>query len=42
VHKYGVLKKPFELLQEGTGEGLNAQYLCDYLTEEYMKLYQLK
>jgi len=41
VHKYGMLKKPFELLQEGTGEGLNAQYLCDYLTEKYTKLYKL-
>lgn len=42
VHQYGALKKPFELLQEGTGEGLNAKYLCDYLTEKYTKLYQLK
>ena len=41
VHKYGMLKKPFELLQEGTGEGLNAQYLCDYLKEKYTKLYKI-
>ncbi|WPK11428.1 carboxypeptidase M32 [Lysinibacillus louembei] len=42
VHQYGALKKPFELLNEATGEGLNAQYLADYLKEKYTKLYQLK
>ncbi len=41
VHQYGALKKPFELLQEATGEGLNAKYLADYLQEKYTKLYQL-
>ncbi|MEC1180569.1 carboxypeptidase M32 [Metasolibacillus meyeri] len=41
VHQYGSLKKPFELLNEATGEGLNAQYLADYLKEKYTKLYQL-
>ena len=41
VHQYGALKKPFELLQEGTGEGLNAKYLADYLKEKYTKVYQL-
>ncbi|GLC86956.1 carboxypeptidase M32 [Lysinibacillus piscis] len=41
VHQYGALKKPFELLQEGTGEGLNATYLANYLQEKYTKLYQL-
>lgn len=41
VHQYGMLKKPFELLQEGTGEGLNPRYLTDYLKEKYTKLYQL-
>jgi len=41
VHQYGALKKPFELLQEATGEGLNAKYLANYLQEKYTKLYQL-
>lgn len=41
VHQYGALKKPFELLQQGTGEGLNAKYLADYLQQKYTKLYQL-
>ncbi|MEO4052954.1 carboxypeptidase M32 [Solibacillus sp. CAU 1738] len=42
VHQYGALKKPFELLQEVTGEGLNAKYLADYLKEKYTKIYQLQ
>lgn len=41
VHQYGALKKPNELLIEGTGEELNAQYLVDYLQEKYTKLYHL-
>ena len=41
VHQYGALKKPFELLQEGTGEGLDAKYFADYLKEKYKKIYQL-
>lgn len=41
VHQYGALKKPFELLQEGTGEGLNPAYLANYLKEKYTKLYNL-
>ena len=41
VHQYGALKKPFELLQEGTGEGLNASYLANHLKEKYTKLYNL-
>ena len=41
VHKHGALKKPFELLQEGTGEGLNASYLAKHLKEKYTKLYNL-
>jgi len=40
VHQYGALKKPCELLQEATGEGLNAKYLADYLQEKYTKPYQ--
>lgn len=42
IHQYGKLKKPLEILQDVTGEGLNAQYLIDYLYEKYGKVYQLK
>lgn len=41
VHRHGALKKPFELLQEGTGEGLNPTYLTTYLQEKYTRLYEL-
>lgn len=41
VHQYGKLKKPLEILQDVTGEGLNAKYLTDYLYEKYGKVYQL-
>ena len=35
VHKYGKMKKPLEIIQDTTGEGLNAKYLADYLSEKY-------
>ncbi len=41
IHQYGKAKKPLELLQDVTGEGLNANYLVSYLTEKYSKIYQL-
>ncbi|KAB7672977.1 carboxypeptidase M32 [Bacillus sp. B1-b2] len=41
VHQYGKMKKPLEILTEVTGEGLNAQYLIDYLTEKYNGVYHL-
>ncbi len=41
IHQYGKLKKPLEILNDVTGEGLNAQYLVDYLYEKYGTLYQL-
>ncbi|MFP7297899.1 carboxypeptidase M32 [Neobacillus niacini] len=41
IHQYGKLKKPLEILHDVTGEGLNAQYLIDYLYEKYGKVYQL-
>ncbi|KIL48015.1 carboxypeptidase M32 [Jeotgalibacillus campisalis] len=41
VHQYGKMKKPLEIIKETTGEGLNAQYLIDYLTEKYTKIYSL-
>lgn len=41
VHQYGALKKPFELLQDGTGEALNPSYLTTYLQQKYTRLYEL-
>ncbi|MBU8916188.1 carboxypeptidase M32 [Neobacillus sp. 114] len=41
IHQHGKLKKPLEILQEVTGEGLDAKYLIDYLYEKYGKVYQL-
>ena len=41
IHQYGKMKKPLELLQDVTGEGLNADHLVSYLTEKYSKIYQL-
>ncbi|KON87291.1 peptidase M32 [Sporosarcina globispora] len=41
VHQFGKLKKPLEILNDVTGEGLNAQHLIDYLYDKYSKVYQL-
>lgn len=41
VHQYGKLKRPKEILKDATGEGLNPQYLVNYLTEKYTRVYQL-
>lgn len=41
VHQWGKLKKPLEILEDVTGEGLNAKYLADYLTEKYAGVYSL-
>lgn len=41
VHRHGSMKKPLEILQEATGEGLNATYLVEYLEEKYGRIYQL-
>ncbi|BAK18141.1 Zn-dependent carboxypeptidase [Solibacillus silvestris StLB046] len=41
VHQYGALKKPNELISEGTGEALSAKYLADYLENKYSQLYNL-
>lgn len=41
IHQYGKLKDPLELVHDITGEGLNVQYLIDYLKEKYSKIYQL-
>ncbi|WHY84389.1 carboxypeptidase M32 [Neobacillus novalis] len=42
IHRFGKMKKPLEILNDVTGEGLNAKYLIDYLYEKYGKVYQLK
>lgn len=41
IHQYGKMKKPLEILMDATGEGLNAQYLIDYLSNKYTEIYQL-
>ena len=41
IHQYGKMKKPLEILQDVTGEGLNPKYLIDYLYEKYRKIYLL-
>lgn len=42
VHKYGKTKKPLEILEETTGEGLNVQYLIQYLESKYKKVYKIQ
>ncbi|WP_167506225.1 carboxypeptidase M32 [Halobacillus faecis] len=39
VHQYGKMKKPLQILNDITGEGLNPDYLIDYLTNKYKKIY---
>ncbi|PLR79613.1 carboxypeptidase M32 [Bacillus canaveralius] len=41
VHKHGKMKKPLEILTDVTGEGLNANYLINYLYEKYGRVYEL-
>ncbi|MFC4322722.1 carboxypeptidase M32 [Litchfieldia salsa] len=41
VHQFGKSKKPLEILQDVTGEGLNAQHLITYLQEKYKNIYKL-
>ncbi|MBO8172083.1 MAG: carboxypeptidase M32 [Bacillaceae bacterium] len=41
VHRHGKMKKPIEILQDVTGEGVNPQHLVDYLTEKYRNVYKL-
>ena len=41
VHQYGKMKQPLEIIQDTTGEGLNAKYLADYLVDKYTKIYNL-
>lgn len=41
VHRFGAMKKPNELILEGTGEPLSSKYLADYLQHKYTQLYNL-
>lgn len=41
VHQFGKMKKPLEIIQDTTGEGLNAKHLATYLEEKYSALYNL-
>lgn len=41
VHHHGAFKKPMDILKDATGEGLNPDYLANYLEEKYTKIYQL-
>ncbi|WP_040208429.1 carboxypeptidase M32 [Neobacillus jeddahensis] len=41
IHQYGKMKKPLEILQDVTGEGLNPTYLINYLYEKYGEIYRL-
>lgn len=41
VHRFGKTKKPLDILQEATGEGLNVDYLIRYLEEKYKAIYRL-
>jgi len=42
IHRFGKMKQPLEILETVTGEGLNADYLAEYLTNKYEAIYQLK
>jgi carboxypeptidase Taq len=41
IHRHGGMKKPLEILQDVTGEGLNAEHLVNYLEKKYGEVYQL-
>ncbi|MFS0781437.1 carboxypeptidase M32 [Bacillus sp. 1P06AnD] len=41
IHRYGKMKEPLQLLKDITGEGLNVQYLIDYLKDKYSRVYAL-
>jgi carboxypeptidase Taq len=41
VHKHGKMKKPLDIIKDTTGEGLNAKFLADYLSEKYTRLYNI-
>ncbi|GKU80951.1 carboxypeptidase M32 [Niallia sp. NCCP-28] len=41
IHQYGKMKKPLEILKDVTGEGLNPDYLIEYLYDKYYDVYKL-
>ncbi|ASK63374.1 carboxypeptidase M32 [Virgibacillus phasianinus] len=41
IHQYGKMKKPLEIVKDVTNEDLNPQYLVNYLTEKYTRIYEL-
>ncbi|AQY50825.1 hypothetical protein UE46_07075 [Listeria weihenstephanensis] len=41
VHQYGMLKKPLDILQDTTCEGLNPDYLIQLLNDRYDFIYKL-
>ncbi|MCT4688369.1 carboxypeptidase M32 [Vallitalea sp.] len=41
IHKYGKLLTPSEIIENATGEPLNAKYYIDYLEDKYSKIYDL-
>ncbi len=41
VHQYGKMKKPLEIIQDITGEGLNPSYLIEYLEQKYKAVYKI-
>ena len=41
VHVHGMMKMPLEILNDVTGEGLNADHLAQYLNEKYREVYRL-
>ncbi|MBR5713205.1 MAG: carboxypeptidase M32 [Clostridia bacterium] len=41
IHKYGMIKKPKELLQICCGEDFDPKYYIEYLTDKFSKLYEL-
>ncbi|MBZ5479027.1 carboxypeptidase M32 [Priestia megaterium] len=41
IHQYGKMKKPLEILNDVTGEGLNVDYLIQYLEKKYGEIYHV-
>lgn len=41
IHTHGKMKKPLEIIKDVTGEGLNANYLIQYLETKYSAIYKL-
>lgn len=40
IHQYGKMKKPLDILNDVTGEGLNPDHLINYLTSKYSEIYK--